>query len=246
LGYAKGFSNPKESYLPIQMDGKTSVIARAAQIAVEEKGMIVVVSAGNEGDDNSWQIISTPADVEGVIAVGATNELGMKMGYSSIGPDFLTYNKPNVSCFSLFGTSLAAPVITGFVACLLQANPNLTNKEIKDILEKSSSLYPFANNFVGFGVPNAKKALDLANSIEPIISSKTIEIEVDDKQVDIPLLSKEPLVVFYKKSAFQVISQESFKPKFNFISLKRSPQVRQTTVITKDQIIEIIWKTPNP
>ena len=242
LGYAKGFSNPKESYLPEQMDGKTSVIARAAKIAVEEKGMIVVVSAGNEGDDNSWQIVSTPADVEGVIAVGATNELGMKMGYSSIGPEFLAYNKPNVSCYSLFGTSLAAPVITGFVACLLQANPSLSNKEIKVILEKSSSLYPFANNFIGYGVPNAQKAIDLTNNIEPKITTKTIEILEGKKQAEIALQAGETVVVFNKKSPFQVISQESLKPKYNFISLKRNPHVKQTTVITQNEVIEVIWK----
>ncbi len=242
LGYAKGFSNPKESYLPEQMDGKTSVIARAAQMAVEEKGMIVVVSAGNEGDDRSWQIISTPADVEGVIAVGATNELGMKMGYSSIGPEFLSYNKPNVSCYSLFGTSLAAPVITGFVACLLQANPRLSNKKIKEILEKSSNLYPYANNFIGFGIPNAQKAIDLTNNIEPKVTTKTIEILEGEKQAEIPLQAKEIVVVFNKKSAFQVISQESFKPKYNFISLKRNPQVKQSTVITHDEVIEVIWR----
>ncbi len=242
LGYAKGFSNPKESYLPEQMDGKTSVIARAAQMAVQEKGIVLVVSAGNEGDDRSWQIISTPADVEGVIAVGATNELGMKMGYSSIGPDFLSYNKPNVSCYSLFGTSLAAPVITGFVACLLQANPRLSNKKIKEILEKSSNLYPHANNFIGFGIPNAKKAIDLTNNIEPKITTRTLEILEGEKQAEIALQTKEIVVVFNKKSAFQVISQESIKPKYNFISLKRNPQVKQSTVITHDEVIEVIWK----
>ncbi len=38
LGYARGFTDPKENYTPSQMDGKTSAIARAAQIASEQKG----------------------------------------------------------------------------------------------------------------------------------------------------------------------------------------------------------------
>ena len=110
LGYAKGFSNPAENYEPTQMDGHTSVISKAAQIATEKKGILLVVSAGNEGDDTNWMLISTPADAEGVLAVGATNQkLWNKIGYSSIGPEFLPYLKPNVSCFSLYGTSLAAP-----------------------------------------------------------------------------------------------------------------------------------------
>ena len=51
LGYAQGFTNPAESYKPEQMDGKTSLIAQGASMAVNEKGMILVVSAGNEGEN---------------------------------------------------------------------------------------------------------------------------------------------------------------------------------------------------
>lgn len=145
LGYAKGFTNPKENYEPTQMDGHTSLISRAAQMAVDKKGMLIIVSAGNEGDDRSWRIISTPADAEGVLAVGATNaRLWNRIGYSSIGPEALPYLKPNVSCFSLYGTSLSAPVITGFAACLMQAKPNLTNRQLREIIEKSAHLYPYS------------------------------------------------------------------------------------------------------
>ncbi len=243
LGYAKGFSNPKESYTPDQMDGKTSVIARAAKMAVDEKGIVLVVSAGNEGDDSSWRIISTPADVDGVIAIGATNELGMKMGYSSIGPEFLTYMKPNVSCFSLFGTSLAAPVITGFVACIMQAHPTLNNKEIRTILEKSANLYPYGNNFIGYGVPSAKKALKLAakrqlNETEP----RVVEVAENEKQVEVSIPVGEIAVVFHKKNATHVLTQESVKAKYNFIPLKRNSSVKQTTVMTREEVVEVIWR----
>ncbi len=243
LGYAKGFSNPKESYKPEQMDGKTSVIARAAKMAVDEKGIVLVVSAGNEGDDSSWRIISTPADVDGVIAIGATNELGMKMGYSSIGPEFLTYMKPNVSCFSLFGTSLAAPVITGFVACVMQAHPNLNNKEIRVILEKSANLYPYGNNFIGFGIPNAKRALTLAakKTLTDTVP-RVIEVAENEKQIEIPMPVGEIAVVFHKKNATHVITQESVKAKYNFIPLKRNSSVKQTTVMTREEVVEVIWK----
>jgi hypothetical protein len=70
LGYALGFTNPKENYKPSEMDGRTSKISRAAQVAVEEKGMLIVVSAGNEGDDARWRVVSTPADAQGVLSVG--------------------------------------------------------------------------------------------------------------------------------------------------------------------------------
>lgn len=243
LGYAKGFSNPKESYTPEQMDGKTSVIARAAKMAVDEKGIVLVVSAGNEGDDSSWRIISTPADVDGVIAIGATNELGMKMGYSSIGPEFLTYMKPNVACFSLFGTSLAAPVITGFVACVMQAYPTLNNNEISAILEKSANLYPHGNNFIGFGIPNARRALNLAAKKSLTDTApRVIEVAENEKQIEIPMPVGEIAVVFHKKNTTHVLTQESIKAKYNFIPLKRNLSVKQTTVMTREEVVEVIWK----
>ncbi|RYU96253.1 peptidase S8 [Emticicia agri] len=246
LGYAKGFSNSKEDYKPEQMNGSTSIIARAAKMATEEKGMIVVVSAGNEGDDRDWRIISTPADVEGTIAVGATNEAGLKMGYSSIGPDFLDYVKPNVACYSLYGTSLAAPVITGFIACMLQANPKLTNKEIKGYLQKSSSLYPFGNNFIGFGIPNASKAIDLMQNParEPLETrniTRTISVAENDQQVEIAVKEGETIAVFYKKTPFLVLSQDAQKVRHNSIVLKRNSKVKHTTVVTKEEVIEVIW-----
>jgi subtilisin family serine protease len=214
-------------------------------MAIDEKGIVLVVSAGNEGDDSSWRVISTPADVDGVIAVGATNELGMKMGYSSIGPEFLTYLKPNVSCFSLFGTSLAAPVITGFVACVMQEYPTLTNKEICAILEKSANLYPYGNNFIGFGIPNAKRALNLAAKKSLIeVRSRVVEVSENEKQIEIPIAVGVIAVVFHKKNTTQVITQESVEAKFNFITLKRNSLIKQTTVMTHDKVIEIIWKTP--
>jgi hypothetical protein len=207
---------------------------------------VLVVSAGNEGDDSSWKIISTPADVDGVLAIGATNELGMKMGYSSIGPEFLSYLKPNIACFSLYGTSLAAPVITGFVACLMQANPNLTNLEIRNIIEKSSNLYPNGNNFIGFGIPNAKRALDLINKNSVASIARTIEVEANEKQIEIPMPIGEIAVIFNKKTPSIVVSQESMKAKYNFIILKRNVHIKQSTIMTKDEVIEVIWKTPNP
>jgi hypothetical protein len=169
----------------------------------------------------------------------------MKMGYSSIGPEFLTYMKPNVSCFSLFGTSLAAPVITGFVACIMQAFPSLTNREIRSILEKSANLYPYGNNFIGFGIPNAKKAMNLAaKKTLTDIQAPIVEVAENENQIEIPMIVGDIAVIFNKKNATHVISQESVKAKNNFISLKRNSSIKQTTVITHEQVLEVIWQNP--
>lgn len=242
LGYAKGFNNPSENYEPRQMDGYTSLISKVADIAVNQKGMLLVVSAGNEGDDPTWRIISTPADAEGVITVGATNQkLWNKIGYSSIGPEFIAYNKPNVSCYSLYGTSLSAPVITGFAACLMQANPRLTNKEIRNIIEKSAHLYPYCNNYIGYGVPLASRAIALLkNTNMPPVHFK--EIQAIGNIITVVIDNKIDVVsVFHKKNKNHVIGQDEMKVKKGKLTLKRQPNEVYTTIDLKNEVIEIVW-----
>ena len=242
LGYAKGMSNPKENYEPGQMDGHTSLISRAAQIAADKKGILIIVSAGNEGDDRSWRIISTPADAQGVLAIGATNnKVWNRIGYSSIGPESLPYLKPNVSCFSLYGTSLSAPVITGFAACLMQANPKLTNKQLMDIIEKSSHLYPYGNNYVGYGVPQASRALALLRN--ETLPANARSIKATGKTLTLPVSTGDQVVsVFHKKDATHVLQQESAKVNAGKLTLRRENNERQTTVDLKKEVIEVIWE----
>lgn len=243
LGYAQGFTDPNENYQITQMDGQTSVISRAAQIASEQKGILVVVSAGNEGDDPSWRIISTPADAQGVLAVGATNQrFWNRIGYSSIGPEFLPYLKPNVSCFSLYGTSLSAPVITGFAACIMQANPTLTNKQIISIIEKSAHLYPYGNNFIGYGVPLASRALAMIQNPNESPISYAKEVKASGASYSLKVATGNDLVsVFHKKNDKHVISQELLRLKEGQITLQRKEGETHTTIDLKNEVIEVIW-----
>ncbi|MDB9883113.1 S8 family serine peptidase, partial [Bacteroidia bacterium] len=68
LGYNR-FDDKSLSYTHKDLDGNTSYISKSATIAVT-KGIVVLNSAGNEGDDE-WRKIGTPADVPSVITVGA-------------------------------------------------------------------------------------------------------------------------------------------------------------------------------
>ncbi|GAB3337323.1 S8 family serine peptidase [Larkinella ripae] len=243
LGYAKGFTNPKENYQPAQMDGHTSLISKAAQLAADKKGILVIVSAGNEGDDRSWRIISTPADAQGVLAVGATNnKVWNRIGYSSIGPEFLPYLKPNVSCFSLYGTSLSAPVITGFAACLMQANPKLTNKELISIIEKSSHLYPYGNNYIGYGVPLASRALALAKGQTLTPSARSIKATGKTYSLPLPEHADMSVSVFHKKDETRVLQQESMRVQNGALVLRRNHDEKRTTVDLKKEVVEIIWQ----
>lgn len=161
-----------ERYFPEEMNGRKTLVSKAANMA-SKKGILVVCSAGNDGDKESWGIISAPADADSVLTVGGVDPYNhFKTSFSSVGPNRRGVMKPNVCAHGntmvamkdnnygyADGTSFSAPLITGFAACLMQAMPNATNMEIKDIIEKSGSLYPYFDYAHGYGIPQAHLAL---------------------------------------------------------------------------------------
>ncbi|WP_338766222.1 S8 family serine peptidase [Bernardetia sp. ABR2-2B] len=243
LGYSVGFDDKKEDYDTKQMDGKTSVVSKAVNMAFNEKGILIVVSAGNEGWDK-WKIVSTPGDSPFALSIGATNGAGLKMGYSSIGADFVEFLKPNVACYSLTGTSFSAPNITGFAACLWQKSPKATNKEIFEAIEKSASLYPFGNNFIGYGIPKASNAIKILDGKK--IKTTIKEVEEKGNSFKFDLKAGERYVVFHKQDKRIVVEQDSEKAasrKDIKITLKRPKDTNFSTIYI-DGVggFEIEWK----
>ncbi|MEO6219549.1 MAG: S8 family serine peptidase, partial [Ginsengibacter sp.] len=171
LGYNQ-FDNPSFNHTYADMDGNTTLIAKGADLAAK-KGMIVVVAAGNDGN-KSWHFISTPADADSVLAVGAVNSSGAVAGFSSYGPSSDGQVKPAVAsvgagtALSLAngqigsgnGTSFATPNITGLITCLWQAFPEFTNMEIIEAVIKSSNKYNSPDDRTGYGIPNFHMAYD--------------------------------------------------------------------------------------
>ncbi len=171
LGYNQ-FDNPVFNNTYADMNGHTTLIAKAAGFAAK-KGMIVVVAAGNEGA-NSWHYITTPADADSILAVGAVNTSGMSASFSSYGPSSDGRVKPEVasvgegtalisttgSVASGNGTSFATPNMAGLVTCLWQAFPEFTNMEIIKAVEQSSSIYNAPDDRIGYGLPNFQIAYD--------------------------------------------------------------------------------------
>jgi subtilisin family serine protease len=172
LGY-NDFDLSSMDYSMEDMDGATTVITRAAQMAAE-RGMIVVTSAGNEGN-KSWQIVTAPADAVDVLAVGAVNSLGERTAISSKGPTADNRIKPDVVALgsatavikstgapgSASGTSLASPLVASLAAGVWQRYPEMTNLEVIDILRKSASQAINPDNFLGYGIPNFKAVVNL-------------------------------------------------------------------------------------
>jgi serine protease AprX len=74
-----------------------------------------------------------------------------------------TVASPALPYLSLSGTSMSAPVVTGTVALMLQANPALTPNAVKAILQYTAEVYPSYDPLTeGAGFLNAKGAIELA------------------------------------------------------------------------------------
>ena len=68
LGY-DDFDDPSMDYMLADLDGKTSIISQAASMAID-RGMLVVTSAGNSGNSESWHYITMPAEAKKILSVG--------------------------------------------------------------------------------------------------------------------------------------------------------------------------------
>jgi len=157
------------------MDGNSTFITKAADIAAS-KGILVVVSAGNDGL-NEWKYISAPADGDSVLTVGAIDQFASYVSFSSQGPTSDGRIKPNIVAMGYQtviqdvsgqvstgnGTSFSAPIIAGLSACLWQALPNLTNMEIINRIEQSSHQYSNPDYKLGYGVPDFARAANISN-----------------------------------------------------------------------------------
>lgn len=154
-------------YFNDQMDGKTSFVVKAANLAAK-KGILVVNAAGNEGS-SKWKYIGTPADADSVISAGGIDpDTHYHIDFSSYGPTSDGRLKPNLVAYGdvaavgknnritrVQGTSFASPLIAGFAACAWQSNRTLTNMELFKELEKSGHLYPYFDYAHGYGIPQA-------------------------------------------------------------------------------------------
>lgn len=179
LGYNE-FTDPTMNYTNAQMDGKTAVISRAAQIAFD-KGILLVTSAGNSGN-NAWKIVSAPADVQDVLSIGAISVDSIRSAISSFGSDLVSFIKPDVvalgsstvvdfndtndSFTTSSGTSFASPLVAGLAAGIWQAFPDKTNKEILSLLRNSGHTASTPDNETGYGIPNFNRARTLILGFE--------------------------------------------------------------------------------
>lgn len=173
LGYLE-FDPPYTGYTWENMDGNTAIITIASDLAVA-RGIFVVNSAGNEGFHATRNTLIAPADGDSVVAVGAVNSSGVRASFSSVGPTVDGRIKPDVMAmgsgvyyaslsgnnyWSGGGTSFSCPLVSGAAALILQANPNLTPIELRNILRSTASNSANPNREYGWGIINTLAALN--------------------------------------------------------------------------------------
>ncbi|WP_461146782.1 S8 family serine peptidase [Spirosoma pulveris] len=175
LGYTQ-FDEATTSYTYQNLDGKTALSTRGAQIATET-GMVVVVAAGNEGS-SAWRYLSAPSDAASVLAIGAVTQTGLRASFSSFGPSADGRVKPDLAArgqgtivgspggqiVSGNGTSFATPLVAGLAAGFWQAHPQLTATQVVDALRRSGNQFGSPDDQLGYGIPNFERASVLAES----------------------------------------------------------------------------------
>ncbi len=154
------------------MDGRTAVATRAANLALE-RGLLIVNSAGNQGPGEGK--IGPPTDAPGVISVGAVDASGRIAEFSTTGPTWDRRVKPDVSAMGVQvahavprtwnrygkgnGTSFSAPLVTGCVALILEAHPDWGPEMVREALVMSADRVSRPDNRYGWGVVNARDAI---------------------------------------------------------------------------------------
>lgn len=171
-------------------NGRTSITARAA-VRAARLGVVVCTSMGNEyNGDGVTGTMTTPADADSIISVGAVQFNGRLAIFSSTGPTNDGRFKPDLVAPGVNvyharvpgpgtygysqGTSFSTPLIAGSAALLLSVRPELTPIEVREALRSTAVPIDTAahrnvpNNFTGWGLVDAFNA---AVSLGPVFSN---------------------------------------------------------------------------
>lgn len=224
----KPFDAPNNQYTYEDMNGKTTIIVRAAEHAAG-LGVIVVNSMGNEYQTDPPSIVSPP-DGAHVISAGAVDSAGTIAVFSSNGPTSDGRIKPDVvamgvnvytaSSYSTThdtagysfsnGTSFSAPLIAGVCALIISVHPELTPDEVKEALKKTADNMQNPNNIYGWGLVNA---YDAALYYGMIMSNKPeINVLEDNTELSVYVISrnevnKESVKMYYSIEGAEYIEE---------------------------------------
>jgi len=154
-------------------DGDTAVITRAVDVAAS-RGILCVNGMGNRGDAD--ESITTPADADSIVAVGAVDSLNQIADFSSHGPSDDGRTKPEVVARGVStwcsyadatdaygpasGTSLSTPLVAGAAALLMEAHPEWGPMDVRDALMMTADRSEDPDNYYGWGRIDVAAALE--------------------------------------------------------------------------------------
>lgn len=139
-------------------------------------GLIVIAAAGNAGPRPGS--VTAPGSSRKVLTVGASDMLSSSMPFSGRGPTAECICKPEIvfpgkqvmACAAFSerkgfyceksGTSMSSAGVSGVVACLLQREPWLTNKDVKLRAMRSARDLGYPVNVQGWGRLDVKQFLE--------------------------------------------------------------------------------------
>lgn len=187
----KTFDDPAQDHTYQEMDGNTAPSTRGADRCMS-RGMIVVNSAGNDGNSGTWPWVGAPADGDSVFSIGSVNAQGQYSSFSSIGPTADGRLKPNFvaqgsgtvvasingGTATSSGTSFSSPIIAGMTACLWQVDPNMSNMDVLNAIQLSASLASNPNEEMGYGIPNYDMASIILSGFNTDIVANPNDIEI--------------------------------------------------------------------
>lgn len=171
------YDAPYTSWTWQNMDGKTTVITRAAVMAAR-KGVIVVNSAGNDGDTRAGDpnTLFAPGDADSILTVGAVTSLGIRASFSSYGPTADGRTKPDVMAVGVDvyiasttsvtaydysqGTSFSCPLTAGVAALVLKAHPEATAMQVINAIKMTATRASSPDRYYGWGIIDALAAIN--------------------------------------------------------------------------------------
>jgi hypothetical protein len=149
-------------------------------------GLIFSMAAGNDGNGNAhWPsgYAVDPRYAGSIIIAGATDKTGALASYSNTGSaaagafmtapgDQIITGCDNDNCSIVSGTSMAAPAIAGAMALLLQAFPNMSGRDVVDLLWRTADDLgaPGTDSIYGRG------GLNLARAFQPVGAVKVASV----------------------------------------------------------------------
>jgi subtilisin family serine protease len=206
------------------------LIKEAVQKALDA-GIPIIASAGNSGMNE----LNYPAAFEGVISVGSTNKDNKLSSYSTYGPSvdlvapgeavyapLYDYEKGS-TFYSMSGTSMSAPVVTGVASLLLSKYPNLTPKQIEYILEESAKDLGSQGYDILYGAGLVDPVAALKFDVKKIPASVSVV-----KNKDGLLKASENLTLGNRYKKIKDNIRKPYEEKFYKVDLKKGESIQTT------------------